>query len=87
MTLQLIFLYCLCDELLKSSTLKYDPQSRMTYSEVMTFAIAAALYFQGNFSRTRIFSRSTESGSKQPLVGLEVICQNESTQLQKMDFI
>jgi hypothetical protein len=58
MTLQLIFLYCLCDELLKSSTLKDDPQSRMTYSEVMTFAIAAALYFQGNFSRTRIFFQS-----------------------------
>ena len=55
MTLQLIFIYYLCDELLKSSHLKDDPQSRMTYAEVMTFAIAAALYFQGNFSRTRIF--------------------------------
>lgn len=58
MTLQLIFLYCLCDELVKSSGLKDDPQSKMTHAEIMTFAIAAALYFQGNFARTRLFSSS-----------------------------
>lgn len=58
MTLQLIFLYCLCDELIKASPLKDDPQSRMTHAEVMTFAIAAALYFQGNFMRTRLFFQS-----------------------------
>jgi hypothetical protein len=55
MALQLIFLYCLCDEIVKSSHLRDDPQSRMTHAETMTFAIAAALYFQGNFTRTRLF--------------------------------
>ena len=55
MNLQLIFLYCLCDELIKSVPLKDDPQSKMTHAEIMTFAIAAALYFQGNFARTRLF--------------------------------
>jgi hypothetical protein len=58
MALQLIFLYCLCDELVKSFHLKDDPQSKMTHAEVMTFALAAALYFQGNFSRTRLFFQS-----------------------------
>jgi hypothetical protein len=58
MTLQIIFIYCLCDELVKSKGLKDDLQSKMTHAEVMTFAIIAALYFQGNFARTRLFSQS-----------------------------
>ena len=55
MDVQIIFLYCLCDELLNAMHHTDDPQCRMTTAEIMTFAITSALFFNGNFARTRLF--------------------------------
>jgi Transposase DDE domain len=55
MALRIIYIYCLCDEFLKTTALKNDPQSKMTHAEIMTFGMTAALYFGGNFAKTRLF--------------------------------
>ena len=58
MTLQIIFIYCLCEEFVKTLGLKEDDQSKMAEAEVITFALVAALYFHGNYSKTHLFFRS-----------------------------
>lgn len=55
MDTKIIFIYCLCDEFLKASRHRDDDQCKMYTSEIMTFAICSALFFHGNFSRTRSF--------------------------------
>lgn len=55
MTYQIIFLFCLCDEFIKQAQLRDNHQSKMSHAEIMTFAITAALFFNGNFARTRLF--------------------------------
>lgn len=55
MDLQIIFIYCLCDELLRANKHIDDNQSKMWTAEIMTFSLTASLYFGGNFSKTRSF--------------------------------
>jgi hypothetical protein len=44
----IVLVYCLCDDLLKASHHREDPQCRLSDAEVMTIALVAALYFGGN---------------------------------------
>ena len=44
----IVLAYCLCDDLLKGSNHRDDPQCRISDAEVMTIALVAALYFGGN---------------------------------------
>lgn len=49
METQIIVVFCLCADMLKSLHHYEDPQCRMSDAEVMTTAIIAMLYFKGNF--------------------------------------
>jgi hypothetical protein len=53
MELKIIFIYCFCSDFLKSLGVKDDPQCKMNQAEIMTVAVTAALFYGGNFSRTR----------------------------------
>lgn len=44
----IVLVYCLCDDLLKASFHRDDPQCRVSDAEVMTIALVAALFFGGN---------------------------------------
>jgi hypothetical protein len=50
MDTQIIVVFCLCADMLKSLRHYEDSQSQMSDAEVMTTAIIAMLYFRGNFS-------------------------------------
>jgi hypothetical protein len=50
MDTQIIVVFCLCVDLLKSLQHYEDAQCQMSDAEVMTTAIIAMLYFKGNFS-------------------------------------
>jgi len=49
MDTQIIVVFCLCADMLKSLHHQEDRQCRMSDAEVMTTAIIAMLYFKGNF--------------------------------------
>ena len=49
MDTQIIVIFCLCADMLKSLHPYEDPQCQMSDAEVMTTAIVAILYFKGNF--------------------------------------
>ncbi len=49
MDTQIIVVFCLCADMLKSLHHYEDRQCRMSDAEVMTTAIVAMLYFRGNF--------------------------------------
>ncbi len=49
MDTQIIVTFCLCDDMLKSLHHYEDAQRKMSDAEVMTTALAAVLYFKGNF--------------------------------------
>jgi len=51
MDIQIIFVYCLCDELLKAMNHYEDPQCQLCDAEVMTIAVVAALYYRGNYAQ------------------------------------
>lgn len=53
MDLHIIFVYCLCADLLKGLHHQEDPQCQMSDAEVMTTALVAALYFSGRYERAR----------------------------------
>lgn len=55
MTLQVVTIYCLCDDFLRAGGHKDDPQARMTTAEVMTVSLVAAALFDGNHERSRLF--------------------------------
>lgn len=48
MLLQIITIYCVCDEYLQQIGHHDDPQARMTTAEVMTTALVGAWFFAGN---------------------------------------
>lgn len=50
MDTQIIVVFCLCADMLKSLQHYEDAQCQMSDAEVMTTAIIAMLYFKGNFS-------------------------------------
>lgn len=58
MTMQIIFIYCLCDDILKSMNVKDDPQCKMNSAEIMTFVIVSALHYQCNYEKTRFVLKS-----------------------------
>jgi len=49
MDTQIIVIFCLCEDMLKSLHHYEDSQRKMSDAEVMTTALVAALYFKGNF--------------------------------------
>jgi hypothetical protein len=50
---KIVAVFCLCDDLLKALHHHEDAQSEMSDAEVMTTAIAAALFFGANYERAR----------------------------------
>ena len=50
MDTQIIVVFCLCADMLKSLPHSEDRQCQMSDAEIMTTAIIAMLYFKGNFS-------------------------------------
>jgi hypothetical protein len=48
---QIIAIYCLCDDLLRYTGHREDPQVRMSDAEVMTTALVAVLHYGGNFAK------------------------------------
>jgi len=55
---EIIFIYCICADLLHSLGIDNDPQCKMNSGEIMTVAIVAALFFCGNFSKARLMLKS-----------------------------
>ena len=48
-----ILIYCLCDDVLKASGHKDDPQCHMTDAEICTVSIIAMIEYGGNFEKAR----------------------------------
>jgi hypothetical protein len=55
MDTQIVFVYCLCDDILKGLHHYEDTQREMSDAEIMTTSIVAALYFGGNLEKSRAF--------------------------------
>ena len=53
MDTQIVAIFCLCDDMLKSFHHYEDPQCQMSDAEVMTTALVASLYFGGNYTHAR----------------------------------
>lgn len=53
MDLQIILIYCLCDDLLTAMDHHEDEQCQVSDAEIMTVGIVAALYFSGNYTLAR----------------------------------
>ncbi|MCX6082402.1 MAG: hypothetical protein NTW32_22985 [Chloroflexi bacterium] len=54
MDIQIIAIFCLCEDMLKAIHHYEDPQRRLSDAEVMTTAITAATYFGGNLEKPEI---------------------------------
>jgi hypothetical protein len=52
---QVITIFCIIDDILKTLKIKDDPQTKMSSSEVLTTAIVACLFFGGNFRKSLSF--------------------------------
>ena len=48
-------IYCLCDDFLKNTRHRDDPQVSMSTAEVMTVSLVAAAFFGGNLDKSRLF--------------------------------
>lgn len=48
---EIVAVYCLCDDFLKSRRYSEAPQNRMSDAEVMTVALVAVRHFGGNFQK------------------------------------
>jgi Transposase DDE domain len=55
METEIIVIFCITDDYLKSINFKDDKQTKMPTAEIMTVAIVAAYYFGGNQEKARIF--------------------------------
>ncbi len=55
MDLKIIFIYCLCDDVLNLLAVKDNPQCRMCTAEIMTVGVVAALFHGGNIQASRQF--------------------------------
>lgn len=51
----IVTIYCLCDEFLKATDHRDDPQVRLSSAEVMTVPLVGAALFGGNVARARSF--------------------------------
>ena len=52
---EIITIFCLCDDYLKTIGQKDNHQARISTSEVLTTAIVATKYFGGNYQKSRMF--------------------------------
>ena len=48
-------IYCLCDDFLKATGYRDNPQVRLSTAEVMSVALLAAVFFSGNIEASRSF--------------------------------
>lgn len=55
MDAHIVAVYCLCTDMLSALHHRNDPQCHLTDAEVMTIAIAAAIFFSGNYALTCAF--------------------------------
>ena len=55
---QVIAIFCICDEIVKSFRCLENPQHKMTTSEVMTFALISAMHYRADYRTTRLISMS-----------------------------
>ena len=55
MTIQVITIYCACDDFLQAWNWHDDPQAQMSTAEVMTVCLVAAAFFDGNQEKSRRF--------------------------------
>ncbi|MCP4473125.1 MAG: IS982 family transposase [Gammaproteobacteria bacterium] len=55
MELEIITIYCRCDDFLISSGYQDDPQTKMSTAEIMTTALTAAAFFAGDHEKSRCF--------------------------------
>lgn len=55
MELEIITIYCICEDFLNAAGHPDDPQCRMSTAEVMTTALVAAHFFSGNHEMSRNF--------------------------------
>ena len=51
----IVFVYCLCDDLLKALRHWEDPQCEVKDAEILTAALVAARYFGGNLAWAQAF--------------------------------
>lgn len=54
MDVHAVAIYLICDEVVNFFGIIDDPQSKMTSSEIMTFALFSALHFQCDYKKTRL---------------------------------
>ena len=52
---QILSIYCLCDDFLRTWGQKDAPQAKMTTAQVMTVALVAVTLFDGNHEKSRCF--------------------------------
>jgi hypothetical protein len=52
---EIVTVFCICDDYLKSIEYRDDKQSMMSTSEILTTAIVAAKFFGGNYAKSRWF--------------------------------
>lgn len=55
MDLQIVFVYCLCDDLLNALQHYEDPQCQVSDAKILTIALVAARYFGGHLKRANEF--------------------------------
>lgn len=55
---EIITIFCLCDDYLKTNNFKDHYQAQMSTSELLTTAIVAAKFFGGNYQKSRMFLSS-----------------------------
>ncbi len=53
-----IYVYCVCEEILNTYEIEENIQCKMTTAEVAAFAIIAALFYKGNYKFTRVISKT-----------------------------
>jgi len=61
---QMIVIYCICDEVLKSLNIIDDQQCKMSSAEVMAFAIMSAQLYSGNYRKARLIAHHHRYFSK-----------------------
>lgn len=60
MEAQIITIFCVIDDILKSSGFRDDVQVQLSTAEIMTISVAAGFYFGGNHERTREYFRENK---------------------------
>ncbi len=82
MTTRIIFIYCLCDELLNAIKHHDDCQSKMSNAEIMTFAITAALYFHGNYAKIHLCPHRKRNAKRQHSFQLAAIQKHKRKRIE-----